>query len=117
MRIKLNIIIVYIVNFFLITNIFSQDYGYWIRVDSMNQKRIYHSATLLPDGRVLVTGGLYPTIPADTSVIISEVYDPSLDKWEAISPECFTGLVHEGLLLNNKDIQLNFVLWGNINWF
>jgi hypothetical protein len=86
----------------------------WSVVDSMNQKRKYHSATLLPDGRVLVSGGLYPTIPADTSVIISEVYDPSIDKWEAIFPECFTGLVHEGLLLNNGLIL--FTGGGSDSW-
>lgn len=44
----------------------------------MNHQRWHHGASLLPDGRVLVTGGLDATNNTLSSV---EIYDPAADTW------------------------------------
>jgi hypothetical protein len=46
----------------------------WLFTGSMNQSRYGHTATLLPDGKVLVVGGWL----ADTS---AELYDPATGIW------------------------------------
>lgn len=58
-------------------NIHSQDYGEWKIIDSLNIQRTGHSATIMPDGNVLVAGGW-----KDTSALSScEIYNPETDEW------------------------------------
>src|SRR5260370_33055374 len=45
---------------------------------SLNVGRFQHTATLLLDGRILVTGGLNG---GGTSTATTEIYDPSLQRW------------------------------------
>ncbi len=45
----------------------------WTEVESMAEKRIWHTATVLPDGRVLVSGGGNPDGPFLSS---AEIFDP-----------------------------------------
>lgn len=52
----------------------------WTPVPSMSSPRAYHTATLLPDGRVLVTGG-ETAISGVTSVTSCEIFDPSTNTW------------------------------------
>src|ERR1041384_3138532 len=51
----------------------------FVEVSPMNVKRAYHTATLLPNGKVLVTGtrvqGLTDTAKS------AELYDPATDSW------------------------------------
>ena len=49
--------------------------GAFSAVGNMNTARSLHSATLLPDGRVLIAGGL--TAPANSITGSAELYDPS----------------------------------------
>lgn len=49
----------------------------WTRVPSMQRRRGSHCATLLPSGKVLVTGGGHDVTRAG-----SEVYDPVTDTWQ-----------------------------------
>src|SRR5262249_17025389 len=49
----------------------------WTPVASMNHARWDHTATLLADGRVLVTGGLDDS----GAIATTEVYDPAADAW------------------------------------
>jgi hypothetical protein len=44
----------------------------WTVVASLKTARAYHTATLLPGGQVLVTGGFY-SVPLSSA----EVYDPN----------------------------------------
>lgn len=54
--------------------------GSWTATGKMREARAGHTATLLPDGTVLVAGG--GTSPADT-LRSAELYDPSIGSWSA----------------------------------
>lgn len=54
--------------------IFDPVHGGFQPTGSLGTARAFHSATLLPDGRVLVTGGIVDDVNTTTS---SEIYDPS----------------------------------------
>ncbi len=61
--------------------IYSPSSNRWTKVDPMAAPRGFHEAALLPDGRVLVAGGL--TLPANTRYVTSsaEIYDPQAGNW------------------------------------
>jgi N-acetylneuraminic acid mutarotase len=54
--------------------------GTWVATRGMITPRLGHTATLLADGRVLVTGGANP---GDTGSA-AELYDPVTGRWQAI---------------------------------
>lgn len=56
----------------------------WIRTGDMKTARRGHAATLLRDGRVLVTGG-YDGTAATTALNKAETYDPATGVWTATS--------------------------------
>jgi len=72
----------------------------WTAVASMNIARYAHTATLLPNGKVLITGGI------DASggyLISSEVYDPSDNTWTQVASLSTNRYAHTAtLLLNGK---------------
>ena len=58
----------------------------WTTVTSMSTARNSHTATILPDGKVLVAGGLlYVSRYNSTSLNSAELYDPSLNTWTTIT--------------------------------
>lgn len=61
--------------------IYDTQAGVWTTAASMHTARAQHAAVSLPDGRVLVAGGMNHA-PL-TSV---EIYDPVADTWTAVSP-------------------------------
>jgi hypothetical protein len=63
--------------------------GTWSPTDSMSTSRYYHAATLLPDGRVLVSGGSNGSSPLASA----EIYDPALGTW---SPTPFMSTARVG---------------------
>ncbi len=69
-------------------DIFDPKTGLWTKAAKMNQARRAHTATLLPDGRVLVAGGNIggknDGTEAGTQLDTAELYDPVADKWEKI---------------------------------
>jgi len=70
--------------------------GQWTAGDSLATARHTHSATLLPDGQVLVAGGL----DADVSPLASaELYDPVSDTWSATGSLNATRGSHTATLL------------------
>ncbi len=59
------------------TDVFDPANGSWTRAGDMNTPRSGHSATLLPDGRVLVAGGIGNAAAASTA----ERFDPATSGW------------------------------------
>ncbi|MGZ3455585.1 MAG: Kelch repeat-containing protein, partial [Polyangiales bacterium] len=56
----------------------------WSKVASMATPRAYHPAALLPDGRVLVSGGVSSiTDSAAAAYSSAEIYDPVANTWSA----------------------------------
>ena len=67
--------------------------GTWTEVGSLANKRDYHTATLLPNGKVLVAGG------ADFDVYelsSAELYDPATGTWQATGSLATARFVHDG---------------------
>lgn len=56
--------------------------GQWTAVAPMNQTRANHTATLLPDGRILVAGGIGNS--GSTIFATGEIYDPATGSWTEI---------------------------------
>src|SRR5208282_852149 len=56
--------------------LFDPSNGTWTLTGPMNFAREYHTATLLPNGQVLVSGG-----DAGTALTSSELYDPATGTW------------------------------------
>ena len=57
--------------------------GTWHGAARMSVARYHHMAALLPDGRVLVTGGWALTSNSDKSLASAEIYDPATNRWTA----------------------------------
>jgi hypothetical protein len=55
--------------------------GVWLATGTMTARRTSHTATLLPDGRVLVASGY--DWRADTQVASADIYDPRSGGWTA----------------------------------
>jgi hypothetical protein len=72
--------------------------GKWSPGGSLSVARFDHTATLLENGKVLVTGGCSSTTCADT--VISELYDPSSNSWST------TGSLSTGRA-NHTAVRLN----------
>jgi hypothetical protein len=66
-------------------------------VPTMSFARAYHTATLLPDGRVLVVGG-------NDSVTTAELYDPALNQWTAAGNLSSVRIGHTATLLPNGQV-------------
>ena len=70
----------------------------WTPTGAMTTARYAHTATLLPDGRVLVAGGLSATVGVTASV---EVYNPATNSWTTVNPMATTRYLHTATLLAN----------------
>jgi len=55
----------------------------WSYTGSLNTPRLGHTATLLPDGKVLVSGGGTISGGDSQSLDSAELYDPATGKWNA----------------------------------
>ena len=69
----------------------------WTSAGTMTAARYAHTATLLPSGKVLVTGG----VTASGDVATSELYDPATNSWTAASPMGAPRNLHTAVLLPN----------------
>ena len=75
--------------------IFNPATGTWSGTGSMTYGRAQHTATLLADGRVLVTGG---------GNSIAEVYNPSLGTWSTTPAMTYGRYLHTATLLQNGKV-------------
>ena len=74
--------------------------GTWTSAGSLAEARSSHTATLLPSGKVLVTGGV--RIDASRNVITldsSELYDPASGNWSATGSLANARYAHTATLL------------------
>jgi hypothetical protein len=72
------------------------------RVPAMAQPRKYHNMTLLPDGTVLVTGGVASADRSDTAqgVHATELWDPETERFRTLAPAArITRSYHSSALL------------------
>jgi hypothetical protein len=79
---------------------------------SMGQARLRHAAAPLPDGRVLVTGGLVPEGggPATIDVATAEIFDPATGSFAPTGDMTVTRFNHSAIALNDGRV---LVLGGN----
>ena len=74
--------------------------GIWSSAASMHADRQDHTATLLPDGTVLVTGGF----GSAEMMASAEVYDPAWDRWSVIGDMHAVRAGHSATLLSNGNV-------------
>jgi N-acetylneuraminic acid mutarotase len=79
----------------------AQSPGTWATTGSLNVARCAHTATLLPDGQVLVAGGE----GANSTVLSSaELYDPATGKWTLTGSMATPRMEHTATLLPNGQV-------------
>jgi hypothetical protein len=83
--------------------------GSWAAAGLMTQARLYHAATLLPDGGVLVTGG--GSWLEDGFLATAEVYDPGSGEWSASGNLVAPRSRHTGTLLPDGRVLLAGGAW------
>src|SRR5215208_7854946 len=73
----------------------------WREVAPMNYRRSYHTLTVLPDGKVLATGGQTTTDGVDekTGILGTEIWDPATDTWSVTAAHRRPRLYHSSALL------------------
>ena len=80
----------------LLTLPLTQSTRAWPAAESMTTARYGHTATLLPDGRVLVVGGYNAN-----SLTSAELYNPALNSWSAAENLTVARNYHTATLLPN----------------
>jgi len=78
--------------------IFDPVHGGFQPTGSLGTARALHSATLLPDGRVLVTGG---TVDGSNATTTAEIYDPSTRRFVAAGEMQVARASHSAVLLTD----------------
>ncbi|WP_181791422.1 Kelch repeat-containing protein [Streptomyces phytophilus] len=78
----------------------------WTATGAMHESRFAHSATLLADGRVLVSGGIAPRSALSQRALASaEIYDPASGEWTPTAePMNDARAGHPAVLLRNGTV-------------
>ncbi|MCA1684305.1 MAG: hypothetical protein LC708_04170, partial [Actinobacteria bacterium] len=73
---------------------------------SMREPRWSHTATLLPNGKVLVAGGFGTFGPGNAQPVLTsaEVYDPAAGTWTSTPPMQTRRALHSAILLGNGKV-------------
>jgi len=80
----------------------------WQYGPNMSQPRIQMSATLLPSGKVLLTGGSKNDEDAATASLNADLYDPTTNTFSSAGANAFPRLYHSNaLLLPDATVLLN----------
>jgi hypothetical protein len=82
--------------------------GIWSPAASLIQARFNHTATLLPHGNVLVTGGVghLGLVVGDPTIVLAsaELYDPMHDKWSSAGNMSTERQGHTAILLRTGNV-------------
>jgi hypothetical protein len=81
--------------------IFDPETYTWRDTGSMAFYRAHHTSTLLPNGKVLVTGGRYDELQ---NLASAEIYDPALETWSGINAMSTPRAGHTATLLPNGKV-------------
>ena len=73
----------------------------WSPVPDMSRERIQHAATLLPSGKVLVTGGLDAQ---NARIATAELYDPATNTWSSAGTLAHARDSHSATLLQDQTV-------------
>jgi hypothetical protein len=73
-------------------------------VGSMTASRAYHTASLLPSGKVLIAGGTIPI--AGGSISTAEIYDPTINSFSQTGSMAMGRYYHTATLLGNGKVLL-----------
>ena len=96
--------------------LFDPTTGVWTPTASMSRGRAYHTATLLPDGRVLVAGAGVDGARVDVADT-AELYDPATGRWTPTGSMTVPRAGHAAVLLSTGEV---LVAGGNdstAGWF
>ncbi|MEJ7731734.1 MAG: kelch repeat-containing protein [Polyangiaceae bacterium] len=85
----------------------------WSTADSLGTPRGHHQATLLANGRVLVTGGSSANFTDNAAYATAEIYDPVIDSWAATGSMAAARLEHVAALLPDGRV---LVAGGRSDW-
>jgi hypothetical protein len=83
------------------TSCVQADTGTWTATGNMRAARLYHTATLLPNGKVLVVGGRNS---ADQKLASAELYDPATGQWSNTGNMSTPRSNHTATLLPNGKV-------------
>jgi len=83
------------------TELFDSGGGTWTVVNSMTTSRALHTATLLPNGKVLVAGGVGSDFHPLSS---AEIYNPANGMWAVVNSMTTTRASHTATLLTNGKV-------------
>jgi len=87
--------------------------GTWSLTGSLATGRAYHTATLLPNGKVLVAGGYYYDLNISGPVASAELYDPATGIWSFSFSLSTARDFHTATLLTNGTV---FITGGNVDF-
>lgn len=75
----------------------------WAPAASMSTSRVEHTATLLPNGQVLVAGGR-ASVESPEALASAEIYDPVINRWLPGPPMHAARARHTATLLTNGKV-------------
>jgi len=81
----------------------------WSSTGSMGTARYYHAITTMADGKVLATGGRFPTMAT------AEVYDPTATTWSPVGSMASARYYHTSTLLASGKVLIADGYVGGVN--
>ncbi|MCC6626255.1 MAG: hypothetical protein IT340_02515 [Chloroflexi bacterium] len=84
----------------------------WTMTGSMTDAREKHTTTLLPDGRVLVIGGLKGTSALSDELTTAEIYNPATGSWSPAGTLSQKRQRHTATLLRDGKVLVVGGCWG-----
>jgi hypothetical protein len=81
----------------------------WTTVAPMNEARGSHRATLLANGKVLVSGGISPT-----TLSSAEIYDPAANTWTTVASMVYARYLHAAVLMQDGSVLVAGTYFGGL---